>query len=373
MTVYDNGRSPHLWMKALDIASRGVYLAEPCKSALEQFYWMTALDFDISFVKSSPAALIVHRDQLANANRDSTLADWTRPLPNKHCFPADLSLSDAFSHLEVLPWLLLTRDDKIEGIITRDDLEKPAGMAFVHAHLVNLERLLRQLVGTYTNHPISDGREMGDAARVYGEVVRIPELLAELGWSEQDFRAIGAWVMDNRTRFSNAEHPLHENSRRSFSLPRFLAAKTLMLRAIEIIEKRDQVWSAFSHSLILDSRSRTIYAGPDAVNLPFKTPCFVITAYNPQEQVLDPSTNRRRNDMLLKSLELQTDKVRHVVSQSRCERWKEESFLVAEIEERVILAFASKYGQRAVYRLDDHELFVVDAKGVVRAKRSRTQ
>jgi len=352
MAVYDSDRSPHLWFKALDIASRRIRFAEPSELALDQFYWMKAFDFDVSFVKDGLATLGVYRDRLANADRDATLTDWTHPLPTENCFSDHLSLNDAFSHLDKLPWLVLMRDGQVVGIITHDDLKKPAATALVDAHLASLQQALWQLVGSYTNHPIHDGRKEGDLSRVLGEVKNIPELCAELGCSDHEMSVIEACP----TR-----------------LIQFQASNKLMLRALEMIENRDQVWSAYGDSVIVDKESSELYAGPNSVGLPFYSPCFVITACNPREQVFDRSINRLRNDMLRKSLELRTDKIRLVVSQSRCGKWTEESFLVSDIEERAIVALAAKYEQRAVFRLEEQGIFVIDEHGDVKAQRSRSE
>ena len=41
------------------------------------------------------------------------------------------------------------------------------------------------------------------------------------------------------------------------------------MRAIELVENRNQVWLEFSDSVILDQTSKTMVAGPDATGLHF--------------------------------------------------------------------------------------------------------
>ncbi|QDV11479.1 hypothetical protein CA51_13430 [Rosistilla oblonga] len=384
MTVYDYGRSPEHWLLAIDIASRGVHYADPADSALEQFYWMKANDFDVAFVKGIMAPSIVFREHLATASEKSILADFMEPLPDEHCFPDTLSLNDAFLRLATTTWLVLTRSNQCIGVVTREDLAKPAASAFAFAHLIALERVLRRLVGTYTNHPISDEPQAADGANVASEVsgdshvtlhqlsqvvnrvFRIPKLLEELGYSKREFRKVGSWAVRFRNHIAHSRRLNHDDPQQPISLTRFIAVQDLMMRAIELVENRNQVWLAFSDSVILDQTSKTMVAGPDATGLPFPEPCFVITAWNPFEQSLDDATNRLRNAMLLESLKMRTEQIRKVVGQSRCESWKEESFLVAGMDQQSVVDLASTFGQRAIFRLDREQKLVIDIQNAIR-------
>ncbi|QEG41972.1 DUF3293 domain-containing protein [Roseimaritima ulvae] len=383
MTVYDYGRTPEHWLLAQDIASPVRY-ADPSDSALEQFEWMAANDFDVAFVTGGA---VVFRNRLSGVAEHAKLAEFTEPLPDKHCVPHDLSLSDTFAKLAATPWLVLTDGSQICGIVTPEDLAKPAASAFAFAHLITLERVLRRLVGSYTNQPLGDepqppgiaqiaghaGTGMHHLSHVVNRAGRLPELLAELGYSKSEFRKLGRWAIGFRNHLAHARRLNHDDPQAQIALGRFLQVQKLMLRAIALVEDRKQVWQAFSDSVIRDHSSSTVWAGPGAFELPFSAPCFVITAWNPFEQTLDEASNRHRNQMLLKGLKRRTELIRCVVGQSPCQTWQEESFMVGGMRQADVLELAKRYGQRAVFRLEPNEKLVVDCDGQVRARACRCE
>ena len=75
--------------------------------------------------------------------------------------------------------------------------------------------------------------------------------------------------------------------------------------------------------------------------------------------------------MLLKVLKSRTDQIIDVTGGSRCGNWKENSFLVSGVPERVILDLAEQYGQRAVFKLTNEKKIVVSIDGQAKIERSR--
>ncbi|TWT67359.1 hypothetical protein CA85_22090 [Allorhodopirellula solitaria] len=133
------------------------------------------------------------------------------------------------------------------------------------------------------------------------------------------------------------------------------------------------LWRTYGESLIVDERMERVYAGPHADDLPFRAPCFVITAWNPMSEPTGEADNLARNEELWNRLQDQTDQIRAVVGQSPCGDWKEDSFLVAGLAEQEVLQMATDYQQRAIFRLDDESKFVIDPQGNVRDHGARCQ
>ena len=75
--------------------------------------------------------------------------------------------------------------------------------------------------------------------------------------------------------------------------------------------------------------------------------------------------------MLLEVLERKTGEIVEVVGRSPCGNWKEESFLVGDLAEDVVLNLAKRYGQRGVFKLTDELKIVVTSDGEVRSETSR--
>lgn len=198
MTIYDYGRSPEHWLLALDIASREIKFIDPTESAMDVLCWMSANEFDVAFLQTAPVT-IVEIDELHTCGEEDQVGKYLKDLPADRVFTADISMNESFRELVKRPWLVLSQGSNIEGIVTRDDLAKPAASAFVLAHLITLERTLRRLYGTYTNRPISDeppedmpgqSQEVRDErikylADLFNKVVRVDLLVEELGYTKK--------------------------------------------------------------------------------------------------------------------------------------------------------------------------------------------
>ena len=65
-------------------------------------------------------------------------------------------MNQAFQELAKHHWIVLSEGKRILGIVTHDDLTKPAASAFVLGHLIAIERVLRRIYGTYVNQPVPD-------------------------------------------------------------------------------------------------------------------------------------------------------------------------------------------------------------------------
>lgn len=385
MTIYDYGRSPEHWMLALDIASREVKRCDATELAVDVRCWMDANDFDVVFVANNLTS-IVHRERLTGCSEKATVAEFVVDLPEERRQSVDMSLNDAFRELERHKWFALFDGGKLEGLVTRDDLAKPAAGAFVMAHLITMERILRRLLGTYTNQPMWDeprDQECLDEEIREGEIVSFPQvvnkvakeklLLHELNYPKRDYKRVSSWAITIRNHLAQSRRLVFDETSKPSALERFFAVQEFLLRALSIIEGRPQIWRAFEDSVIVNHFGNEVYAGPNAVDLPFESPCYVITAANPFEQRMAPEVNAHRNKMLYQVLERRSNKIVEVIGKSQCGNWQEESFLVSGVPESSILGLAMQFGERAVFKLTEEEKFVVATNGEIKSQKSRRE
>jgi len=377
MTIYDYGRSPEHWMLAIDIASQSVQLASPSDSASELFDVMAANEFDVGFVSDQPAPAIVLKKQLEDATESQTLADFLEPIPMDHRFGSSLSLHDAFCQLAEKSWIVLMDGDQFVGLITRDDLVTPAASAFAMGHLITLERVLRRLIGSYTSEPVSDHPEESVEGRLryfsqtVNRVVANKELRQDLGYERKQLNEVGTWAIRFRDHLAHSRGLNYDEPQEPIAVKRFREVQGLLSKAVELANDREQVWTAFADSQIVCCETNTHYTGADADSLPFASPCYIITAWNPFEQSFAKEKNQFRNVSLERCLRRRTNQIERVVGRSRCGGWEEESFLVAGIELDVLLGLAAKFGQRAIFQLDVDRKTVVEPDGTVRREVSR--
>lgn len=383
MTIYDYGRSPKYWMLAMDIASHEVKRCEPTELAVDVRCWMDANDFDVIFVANNVTS-IVHRERLIDCSEKATVAEFVEDFPEERRQSVDMSLNDAFRELERRKWFALFDGGKLEGLVTRDDLAKPAAGAFVMAHLITMERILRRLLGTYTNQSVRDeppsldnpDEETYDGKIIYfsqviNEVAKVKPLLDELEYRKSDYNRVGSWAIEFRKNMAHSRRLDSDKTSMPSALERFFAVQELMFRALHIVEERPQIWRAIEDAVIVDSKSAAFYTGPNAVDLPCESPCYVITAANPFEQRMKDQVNAHRNKMLYQVLERRSNQIAEVVGRSPCGKWKEESFLVSGVTESSILGLAMQFGQRAVFKLTGEEKLVVATNGEVKSQTSR--
>jgi hypothetical protein len=384
MTIYDQGRSPEHWLLALDIASCKISMLDPSESAIDALCWMNANDFDVAFVQTDPVS-IVQRSELQSGGEVDRVGDYAKALPQDHICDVGISMNSAFHELNKRSWLALVQDGEIQGVLTCDDLAKPAAKAFVLAHLITLERALRRLCGSYSNRPIPDEpavnehghchelpvEPISDLSTLLNKAANIDLLVEELGYSKEDFRRISGWAVTLGSHLTDSRRMTDDAPGEPSILQRFILIQKLMHDALRLIDQRPQIWRAFTDSIIYNSDNGDRYAGPGSVDIPIPMPSYVITAANPFEQHESDRVNDHRNQMLRKVLEKRATYVIEVIGSSRCGNWKEKSFLVSGVPKSEILNLAKQYGQRAIFKLTADQKLVLSTDGQTKGRVSR--
>jgi len=121
------------------------------------------------------------------------------------------------------------------------------------------------------------------------------------------------------------------------------------------------IWEVYINSHIVDANSpNIIWAGPNATSLPLPTPIHVVTACNPFKQKLSDKINTQRNKKLLNQLEILDIKIKPVIGCSPNGDWQEPSFAIYGLNRKQACELATKFEQRGIFEITDHELLVIE-------------
>lgn len=118
------------------------------------------------------------------------------------------------------------------------------------------------------------------------------------------------------------------------------------------------IWDVYVNSHICDSN--TIWSGPNADCLPLEPPIFIISAFNPHEQLLSAQENELRNNNLLAYLQDLELIITPVIGRSASGDWQEASFAVQGIDRSFACKIAKIFNQRGIFEITKSELLVID-------------
>jgi hypothetical protein len=149
---------------------------------------------------------------------------------------------------------------------------------------------------------------------------------------------------------------------------------SLVERITTLIRDREQIWQAFARTHVIHREvTEYFWVGPNAIQLPLPPPVHVISAANPFEQVLTDVQNKRRTDALCGLLKSRGLEFVELIGQSPDGHWAQTMFAITGMSRSEACALASKFGQRAIFELDEHEFRVVCVDGTVRAEHGRDE
>ena len=132
------------------------------------------------------------------------------------------------------------------------------------------------------------------------------------------------------------------------------------------------IWDKFILSSIVDLQGN-LWTGPEAIDLPFKAPVYVLTAQNPNGEKQLPETNALLHQELLSwtSKHLPGSQHREVIGKNKDGQWKELGMAYEGITLNDACTIARTFEQLAFFRLSDWTMEVVDAGGIVVRARLR--
>ncbi|MFN9062688.1 MAG: CBS domain-containing protein, partial [Pseudanabaena sp.] len=110
---------------------------------------MKANDFNIVPVKKDgKKSFFIDRENLSEGD---TIVNCMKPIDPSKFVGKDTSIKDALKELSERGWFFVGTGNDLQGIVTLEDLGKPAVSFYLLSHLLMLESGLRRLLGSYTN------------------------------------------------------------------------------------------------------------------------------------------------------------------------------------------------------------------------------
>ncbi|MFO0129329.1 MAG: DUF3293 domain-containing protein, partial [Pseudanabaena sp.] len=346
--------------------------------AVEVLAWMKANDFNIVPVKKDgKKSFFIDRENLSEGD---TIVNCMKPIDPSKFVGKDTSIKDALKELSERGWFFVGTGNDLQGIVTLEDLGKPAVSFYLLSHLLMLESGLRRLLGSYTNIQIPDAAlEHGDNfSKIINEVFKakdpitnVKELVADLKLpsTEKPFKKETKYLIDLRNALAhgrNIADVYKDESSKAIDLSGAIECvdnlESLLEKVASKINYRDDVWKKFVETQIVKRieikeigkfiHIREIWAGTNAMpDLPMNLPIYVISAANPLEEVLLDDDNTRRHLALRTILKSRKLKFEEVFGESPEGKWSEASFAIEGMGKEDACELAEKFGQRAIFEL----------------------
>lgn len=364
------------------VCTRDVQEPDDDDDARDVALWMEVASYDYAPVKGSRGRRLLRYRDLVDSLPGSRVRDLARETPDDRWLDASATLSDTLKRLTEKDALILRRDDTLVGIVTLHDLGRPIVSSYLLALLLNIERGLRRLYGSYTHTPVPDEppkeltASLWTLANVLKKVSKKDELRADLGHpSATDFRHEHGWLVNLRNDLAHGRTILGSYAPLE-AVQRIDRLKTFAKRVQKLLANRDQLWDAFADSVIEEQGDTSRrWAGPGALpHLPLPEPTFVVSAQNPHEQVLPEAQNGDRHRSLKKYFDQRFPQgAVEVVGRSQTGTWCQASWGISGIPRSLALDVAAKFGQRAIFELTADVLRVIAIDGTIHREKPRVR
>jgi CBS domain-containing protein len=362
--------------------------------AVEVLARMEGNDFDVIPVKKDgKKSFFVTKKDLKYLSEGEIIANYMKPIDSSEFVGKAISIKDALKELGKRGWFFVGAGDLLEGIVTRSDISKPAVSFYLLSHLLMLESGLRRLLGSYTNIQIPDAApEHGDSfPKVINGVFKAKVLLADikLPLTGTPYKKETKCLIDLRNALAHGRNitDLYRDETSkvidlSGAIECISKLDSLLERVASKINNRDDVWEKFIETQIVKQvktkeidefiNIREIWSGNNAMpDLPMNFPIYVISAYNPLEEVLPTDENEKRHLCLHKILESRKLRFEEVFGESPYGNWSEASFAIEGMSKENACELAEKFGQRAIFELTQDEIKVISVDGKCRGNKSR--
>jgi len=342
--------------------------------AVEVLAWMKANDFNIVPVKKDgEKSFFIDREKdLKDLAEGEIIANRMKPIDPSKFVEKGKFIKDALKELSERGWFFVGTGSVLEGIVTLEDLGKPAVSFYLLSHLLMLESGLRRLLGSYTNDPMPDAAiDHGESfTNIINRVKKEKPLRSKLGFaSNNQFDNYTGFMGELRNSLAHGRSILTKADSVKKATEYIENIDSLLKKVEELINDRDDVWDKFSETHVV---KHTNWAGTNAMpNLPMNYPIYVISAANPLEEVLSPEKNKKRHSGLKSILESRKLKPEEVFGESSNGTWSEASFAVEGMSQEDACELAKKFGQRAIFELTQDEIRVISVDGECRKTNKR--
>jgi hypothetical protein len=110
-------------LTVLQLAELNLQWASPAWSASFAHDWMEKNEFDAAPIEGTDPFLFIARGL---ASDESSVSKHAKPIDSSVLVSADLGLADGISRLKKSPYYFVLKGDRLHGIVTRADLQRPA-------------------------------------------------------------------------------------------------------------------------------------------------------------------------------------------------------------------------------------------------------
>lgn len=310
--------------------------------AVEVRAWMEANDFNIVPVeKDGEKSWFVDREKdLEHLTDGEFFANCMKPIDHSKFVRKDTSIKDALKELSERGWFFVGTGNLLEGIVTLEDLGKPAVSFYLLSHLLMLEAGLRRLLGSYTSEPMPDAsiEHSESFTNIINRVKKEKPLRSKLGFdSNSQFDNYTGFMGELRNALAHGRSILTKVGSVKKATGYIENIDSLLKKVGELINDKngeDEVWDKFAETRVVKLTKQN-WAGTSAIsNLPMNPPIYVISAANPLEEVLSSEENERRHLGLHNILESRKLKFEEVFGESPSGKWSEASFAIEGISKK---------------------------------------
>jgi len=348
--------------------------------AVEVLAWMKANDFNIVPVKKDgEKSFFIDREKdLKDLAEGEIIANRMKPIDPSKFVEKGKFIKDALKELSERGWFFVGTSSVLEGIVTLEDLGKPAVSFYLLSHLLMLESGLRRLLGSYTNDPMPDAAiDHGESfTNIINRVKKEKPLRSKLGFaSNNQFDNYTGFMGELRNALAHGRSILTKAGGSVKKATDYIEKIDSLLKKVEELindkDDIDDVWDKFAETHVVKHTEQN-WAGTNAMpNLPMNYPIYVISAANPLEEVLSPEENKKRHCGLQSILVSRKLKFEEVFGESPNGTWSEASFAVEGMSQKDACELAKKFGQRAIFELTEDEIKVISVDGECKKRKAR--
>jgi len=380
-----------------DLATTELWYVEPEWSAEQTADGLRARSFDAAPLRGDPIRRYV---TLAAAEAGEGIAlELSRPIDVELVVSDALPLTDAVAALTHQPFLFVLERDRVNGMVTRADLQRlPVSMVALGL-IIAAEAALDVLIARFTNMEwlslLSPERQEGiqvvfdDRRKRNAEITllqclnlddrvtiasKLDRIRLELGYSSR--KSFQKWTKPIKALRNTLAHGgglLDAEPDPVAATELFQSAREFAERAWRVVEEGEQMWEVFLQtSIALDGPAgRVVLAGEDAVaDLPMSPPLHVLTGWNPGARPRSVAENERWNQQLRERLQAAGTATQTALGWLGS--WSEASFVVSGLSIADAVQLARKFGQVAIFEITQDELRVIDCtNGQRRGQRAR--
>lgn len=112
-------------LTVLQLAELNLQWADPYQSARSAHEWMERNGFDAAPVNQDGTYRYIDRNWVLLGD-ERTVSEHAKPVDSSILVSAELGLADGISRLKKQPYYFILHGDKLRGIVTRADLQRPA-------------------------------------------------------------------------------------------------------------------------------------------------------------------------------------------------------------------------------------------------------